>query len=291
MAPRPLASATISFGLVSIPVKLFTTVESSESISFRMLHQKCGSPLKYQTWCPKDDEKVERDATVKGYEYAKDRFVVFTADELKALEEEATKAIAIEEFVGLDKIDSVYFDKAYYLAPEKGGERAYKLLALTMAEKNLAGLAKYAARGKQYLVMVRAAGDGLVMQQLHYAKEVRAFSEVPRPQTEVKDSELKLARQLVEQSMSEEFHPEKYEDEGHKRVLEVIQQKIEGEEVTFAPSEAPKAQVIDLMEALKASLAQIGGEDRAAAAAAPHRPAKAAPRKMAAKAVRKRAAK
>ena len=291
MAPRPLASATISFGLVSIPVKLFTTVESSESISFRMLHQKCGSPLKYQTWCPKDDEKVERDATVKGYEYAKDRYVVFTPDELKALEEEATKAIAIEEFVAIDKIDPVYFDKAYYLAPEKGGERAYKLLAHTMAEKGLAGLAKYAARGKQYLVMVRAVGDGLVMQQLHYAKEVRAFSEVPRPKTDVKESELKLARQLVEQSISEEFHPEKYEDEAHKRVLQVIQQKIEGEEVTFAPSETPKAQVIDLMEALKASLAQIGGEDAKSAVAAGHRPAKAAPRKAAAKAVRKRAAK
>ncbi len=286
MAPRPLASATISFGHVSIPVKLFTSVESSESISFRMLHQNCGSPLKYQTWCPKDDKKVERDGIVKGYEYAKDRFVVFTPDELKALEEEATKAIAIEEFVSLDKVDPVYFDKAYYVAPEKGGERAYKLLSLAMAKKGLAGLAKYAARGKQYIVMVRAVEDGLVMPQLHYANEVRAFSEVPRPKTDVKDSELKLALQLIEQSISEEFKPEKYQDDVHKRVLEVIQQKVDGEEVTFAPSEAPKAQVIDLMEALKASLAQATSADKTA-----HRPAQASPRKAAARSVAKKASK
>jgi len=288
-----MASATISFGLVSIPVKLFTTVESSESVSFRMLHQKCGSPLKYQTWCPKDEVKVERDATVKGYEYAKDRFVVFTPDELKALEEEATKAIAIEEFVSISKIDPVFFDKAYYLAPEKGGERAYKLLSQAMQERGLAGLAKYAARGKQYLVMVRPADDGLVMQQLHYASEVRGFGAVPRPKTEVKDSELKLARQLIEQSISDEFHPEKYEDDVHKRVMQVIQQKVEGEEITFAPSEAPKAQIIDLMEALKASLAQVvdSGDVRSSAPARAPRPAKASPRQAAAKTVRKRASK
>jgi len=288
-----MASATISFGLVSIPVKLFTTVEASESISFRMLHQKCGSPLKYQTWCPKDEVKVERDDTVKGYEYAKERFVVFTTEELKALEEEATKAIAIEEFVPVDKIDPVYFDKAYFLAPEKGGERAYKLLSQALAQKALCGLAKYAARGKQYLVMVRPLEDGLVMQQLHYAQEVRSFSEVPRPKTQVKDSELKLALQLIEQSVSEAFQPEKYEDEARKRVKEVIEQKIEGQEVTFAPSEAPKAQVIDLMEALKASLAQAsdGAPAKASAPQRVHRPAKAAPRKAAAKSVRKRASK
>jgi DNA end-binding protein Ku len=288
-----MASATISFGLVSIPVKLFTSVESSETVSFRMLHQKCGSPLKYQTWCLKDNVKVERDETVKGYEYAKERFVVFEAEELKALEEEATKAIAIEEFVPLDRIDPLYFDKAYFLAPEKGGERAYELLSQALAQKGLCGLAKYAARGKQYLVMVRPLEDGLVMQQLHYAQEVRAFSEVPRPKTQVKDSELKLALQLIEQSISDAFHPEKYEDEARKRVKEVIQQKIEGEEVTFAPSEAPQAQVIDLMEALKASLAQTS-DAAPAKASGPQRvrrPVKAAPRKAAAKKVRKRASK
>ena len=288
MAARPLASATVSFGLVSIPVKLFTTVEAAESISFRMLHKPCGSPLKYQYWCPKDDKAVERDDMVKGYEYAKDRYVLFSPEELKALEEEATKAIAIEEFVALDKVDPVFYDRAYYLGPEKGGERAYKLLAQAMRQKGLAGLARYAARGKQYLVLVRPVEDGLVLQQLHYAKEVRSFADVPLPaKTEVKDSELKLALQLIEQSISDAFKPEKYEDDVKTRVQEVIQQKIAGQEVTFAPAEAPKAQVIDLMEALKASLAATGGRAPAQAAGAARKPAKAAPRKAAAKKVRR----
>jgi DNA end-binding protein Ku len=294
MAARPLASATISFGLVSIPVKLYPTVETAESISFRMLHKQCGSPLKYQSWCPKHEKAVERDDIVKGYEYAKDRFVLFTPEELKALEEEATKAIAIEEFVALGQVDPIYFDRAYYLGPEKGGERAYKLLTQAMQRKGLAGLARYAARGKQYLVLVRAVQDGLILQQLHYAKEVRALSEVPVPaKTEVKETELKLALQLIEQSISDAFHPEKYEDEVKGRVQEVIQQKIEGQEVTFAPAEAPKAQVIDLMQALKASLA-AGGTGAAAApkaAASTRKPAKtAAPRPAAAKKPRRRAA-
>jgi DNA end-binding protein Ku len=288
MAPRPIASATISFGLVSIPVKMFTSVQSSETISFRMIHDKCGSPLKYHYFCPKDDKKVTRDDIVKGYEYAKDRYVLLTPEELKALEEEATKAIAIEEFVALDKVDPVFYDKAYYLGPEKGGERAYKLFARAMMQKGLAGLARYAARGKQYLVMVRAVGDALVMQQLHYANEVRSISEVDLPKTQVKESELKLAEQLIEQSIAEEFDPSKYTDDVRARVMEVIQKKIEGEEITFAPAEAPQAQVIDLMEALKASLA--AGEKPKAARSASRKPAKASPRK-ATKKTRKRASK
>ncbi len=256
-----------------------------------MIHEKCSSPLKYQYWCPKDDAKVERDDIVKGYEYAKDRYMLFTPEELKGLEEEATKAIAIEEFVSLDKIDPVYFDKAYYLGPEKGGERAYTLLSQAMRKKGLAGLARYAARGKQYLVMVRPVEDGLVMQQLHYANEVREFSEVDTPKTKVKDTELKLAMQLIEQSISDEFEPEKYEDEVRARVLEVIQQKVDGQEVTFAPSEAPKAQVIDLMEALKASLAEASSEKpKSRAKASSRKPAKASPRKAARK-TRKKASK
>ena len=287
MAARPLASATISFGLVSIPVKLFTSTESSETISFRMLHKDCGTPLKYQYWCAKDGKAVDRDAILKGYEYAKDRYVVFTNEELKALEEEATKAIAIEEFVSLEQVDPIYFDKAYYLGPEKGGERAYRLLAKALGKKKLAGVARYAARGKQYLVVVRPVEKGLVMQQMHYANEVRAFSEVPiAGKDDVKDTELNLALQLIEQAISPAFDPSKYQDDVRTRVQEVIQGKIDGQEVTIAPAEEPKAQVIDLMEALKASLAGGGLK----AGQAPHAEAASAGRSSTRKAAARKGA-
>jgi len=292
MAARPLASATISFGLVSIPVKLFTSTKASETISFRMLHKKCSTPVKYRYWCEQDASTVERDDIVKGYEYAKGQYVVFTPEELKGLEEEATKAIAIEEFVSIDLIDPVYYDKAYYLAPEKGGERAYRLLTKAMKKKGLVGLAKYAARGKSYLVSVRPMENGLVMQQLYYANEVRPFSEVPiEEKGEVRDNELKLALQLIEQSISETFDPSKYADEVRDRVQQVIDQKIEGQEVTLAPAEAPQAQVIDLMEALKASLSEApAGTSRSSKAPARRKAAKASPRKAASrKTTRKRA--
>lgn len=277
-----MASAYISFGLVSIPVKLYSANQTSESIAFRMLHKKCSSPLKQQYVCPKDNEVVERDDIVKGYEYAKDQYVLFSAEELKAVEEEATKTIAIAEFVPQAKVDTIYFDKAYYLGPDKGGERAYRLLGEAMKTSGLVGLAAYAARGKQYLVLIRPMEGGLVMQQLRYAEEVRPFSEVPLPdRVEVKDAELKLALQLIEQSVAEEFDPSKYQDDVRARVLDIIQKKVDGQEVTLAPSEAPQAQVIDLMEALKQSLGQAPAKARGDEA---RKPAKAAGRKGAKKA-------
>jgi DNA end-binding protein Ku len=260
MAPRSIATATVSFGLVSIPVKLYTTSQSTEGISFRMLHAKCKTPLKQQYVCPTDGEKVERDEIVKGYEFAKDQYVLFSADEIQALEEEATKAIAIEEFVPLTTVDPVYFDRAYYLAPDKGGDRAYRLFSRALAESGLGGLARYAARGKQYIVFVRPIDGGLLMQQLRYAEEVRPFSEVPIGNGgEVKEAELSLALQLLKQSAAGEFHPEKYVDDTVARFQEILQKKIEGEQTVIAKGEAPPAKVIDLMEALKASLAGVAG--------------------------------
>lgn len=264
MAPRSIATATVSFGLVSIPVKLFTTSQPAEGISFRMLHGRCRTPLKQQYVCPTDGEKVERDEIVKGYEFAKDQYVLFSTEEIKALEEETTKAIAIEEFVPLATVDPIYYDKAYYLAPDKGGDRAYKLLARALADTGLGGLARYAARGKQYIVLVRPIDGGLVMQQLRYAEEVRPFSEVPVGNGgEVKEAEMNLALQLLRQSAGEEFRPEKYVDETLARFREILQKKVEGEEITVAKADAPPAKVIDLMEALKASLA--GGSSGATA--------------------------
>ena len=255
MAARSIGNGTLSFGMVSIPIRMYSAGESSSAVSFNMLHDKCKSRLKQQYICPKDNEIVARDHTVKGYEFAKDQYVTFTQDELKAMDEEAQKAIEITEFVPATKVDPVYFDGAYYLGPDKGGEKAYKLINEAMKQTGRAALAKWAARGKQYLVLIRPVGNGLVMQQLLYKDEVRPISEVPIEEAELKDSELKLAVQLVEQIANDEFKPENYEDEVRKRYHEAIQRKVDGQEVITA-AEAPKsAQIIDLMEALKASLA------------------------------------
>jgi DNA end-binding protein Ku len=262
MSARSIGTGTVSFGMVSIPIRLYSAGESSAAVSFNLLHAKCKSRLKQQYICPKDNEIVPRDQMVKGYEFSKDQYVTFTEEELKAMAEDAQKAIEITEFVPASQVDPIYFDGAYYLGPDKGGEKAYKLLTEAMKQTGRSALAKWAARGKQYLVLIRPSAGGLIMQQLLYADEVRSFAEVPVGDAEVKEPELKLAVQLVEQIASDEFHPENYTDEVRKRYLEAIQRKVEGQEVTTAP-EAPRAQIIDLMEALKASLA-----NKAAAAAA-----------------------
>jgi DNA end-binding protein Ku len=186
MPARPLGSGTISFGMVSIPVKLFSAAESASAVSFNLLHGKCKTRLKQQYVCPKDNnEIVPRDQMIKGYEFAKEQYVTFTEDEIKAMQEEANRAIDITEFVPLSKVDPIYFDGGYYLGPEKGGEKAYKLLLEAMKQTGRCALAKWAARGKQYLVLIRPAADGLVMQQLLYRDEVKPFSEVGVPDAEI----------------------------------------------------------------------------------------------------------
>lgn len=258
MSARPIASATVSFGLVSVPVNLYSSAESTSKVTFNWLHNDCGSRLKQQYVCKQDGDVVEREDMIKGYEFAKGKYVTFAPDELKALEEQATASIEITEFVPADQIDRAYLSKLYYLGPDKGGDRAYRLLGKAMAETGLAALAKYAARGKQYLVLVRPMGEGLAMEQLHYQHELRDFSEVPLGEGEVKEEELKLAVQLIKQAASEEFRPDNYEDDVRNRMLEQIQRKVDGEEITAAPTEEPQTQIIDLMEALKASLSQSG---------------------------------
>ena len=244
----------LSFGMVSIPVRLYAAGESASAVSFKLLHGKCKTRLKQQYVCPKDGEVVPRDQMVKGYEFSKEQWVTFSEDELKAMAEESQKSIEIVEFVPASTIDPVYFDGASYLGPDKGGEKAYRLLNEAMKQTGRVALARWSARGKQYLVMVRPSGRGLVMQQLLYADEVRPIDEVPIEDADLREAELKLAVQLVEQIARDEFHPESYEDEVRKRYQDAIQKKVEGQEITAAP-QAPKAQIIDLMEALKASLA------------------------------------
>jgi DNA end-binding protein Ku len=270
MAQRPTGTATISFGLVSIPVNLFSASESKAAISFNMLHDEDHARVKQQLVCSKDGATVEKDHVVKGYEFEKGQYVVFSPEELKALEEQSNQIIEITEFVPLAKIDPVYFDKGYYLSPGKGGDKAYRLLAKAMTETGRCGLAKYAARGKQYLVVVRPVTGhegGLMMQQLNYADEIRSFSDMEIPETEVKDAELKLAIMLTDQIATDEFHPENYKDEVKERVEALIKRKIDGQEISESKPEAPKTQVIDLMEALKASLAARGGRRKEAASA------------------------
>ena len=254
MAPRAIASLTVSFGLVSIPVKLFSATETSHAISFNLLHKTCGSRLKQQYLCVKEEVPVARDDMAKGYEFAKDQYVMFAPDELKALEEAGTHSAEIAEFVPIASIDPVYFDKTYYLAPDKGGAKPYALLASALRESKRCAIGRWAARGKQYIVMIRPAAGGLVMQQLLYAGEVRSIQEIDIPKGEVKDAELKLAQQLIEQQSSDAFDPAPYVDDVRARIEAAVQKKVEGQEITMAEAPEGGAQVIDLMEALRASL-------------------------------------
>jgi DNA end-binding protein Ku len=279
MAVRSIASLTVSFGLVSIPVKLFSATESSRAISFNLLHKDCGSRLKQQYLCVKEEVPVAREDMVKGYEFAKDQYVVFSPEELKALEESGTHAAEITEFVPIASIDPVYFDKAYYLAPDKGGAKPYALFAAALRQSGRCALGRWAARGKQYIVMIRPVEDGLVMQQLLYAGEVRSIQELEIPKTEVKDAELKLAQQLIEQQAAERFDPAAYTDEVRARIEAAVQKKVAGQEITMMDAPEGGAQVIDLMEALRASLETRKPAKRAE----PAKPAQPAARKAAKK--------
>ncbi len=262
MAARSISTATISFGLVSVPVSLYSSAESKASISFNMLHKKCSGRLKQQYICPVDNnEVVGREDTVKGYEFAKGQYVVLSPEELKALEEKATSTIDIIEFVPLSTVNREYVSKSYYLGPDKGGDRAYRLLAAALKESGKAALGQYAARGQQHLVLLRPQEGRLVMEQLHYADELRSTSEVPVPEGDVQDKELKLAMMLIDQTSNDAFEPTKYKDTVRERVMELIQKKVEGQEITAevaGPTGGDK--IIDLMEALKASLAKTKEE-------------------------------
>jgi DNA end-binding protein Ku len=256
MPPRALGSGTISFGLVSIPVKLYTAA-SSESPSFNLLHAKCGNRIRQQRLCPVCNEVVERNDLVKGYEFAKDQYVRIADDELKALEGEASKAIEISEFVPLSTVDPVYFEKSYYLGPDKGGEKPYRLLAEAMAQAGKVALAKFVMRGRENLVVLRSAQNGLMLHAMYFADEVRDFSEIEKGESaKISSAETNLAMRLIDELTNAEFKPEQYEDEYRQRVLDLVNSKAEGKEITIAEPVTQRAQVIDLMAALKESLGQ-----------------------------------
>ncbi|HEY3495886.1 MAG TPA: Ku protein [Polyangiaceae bacterium] len=254
MAARAIASGTISFGLVSIPCKLFTAA-SSEQVSFNMLHKKCGGRVKMQYICPTDNEVVERADTIKGYEHSRGQYVLFSEEELKAFEAERSNAIEITEFVPLASVDFVHVEKSYYLGSDKGGDKAYVLLAQAMTAKKMVAVGRWAARGKEQLVIVRPHQDGLILHQLFYANEVRAWSEIDgAAKVTISDKERELAEKLIDQLSSDAFEADKYHDTYSDKVLAAVEQKAQGQEITVAP-EAPKAQIIDLFDALKRTLA------------------------------------
>ncbi|MFT3691661.1 MAG: Ku protein [Kofleriaceae bacterium] len=268
MPARSIGTATISFGLVSIPTKLYTTNESGNDIHFNMLHDKDGARLKQQYICTKCGDVVDREHTVKGYEHAKGQYIVLSNEELKALDAVASQTIALEEFVPASAVDPLFVEKSYYLGPDKGGERAYKLIHDAMVETNLVGIASYAARGKQYIVALRPFEQGLIIHQLRYAAEVKPWSEVPIPDLpDLKPQEIGLAKQIIAQIQHETWDPSKYKDEVQERMQDLINKKVEGQEITVVP-EAPAGKVIDLMAALKASLGMAGAEDKGAKAKA-----------------------
>jgi DNA end-binding protein Ku len=253
MSARATGSTTISFGLVSIPVKLFTAT-SSESVSFNMLHKECGTRVKQQLFCPTHEQVIERDDTNKGYEIAKGQYVVFTQEELKAVEAERTNMVEITEFVPAESVDFIQIDKTQYLGPDKGGHKAYNLLAHAMKHTEVVAIGRYNARGKSYVVMIRPYDKGLALHQLFYADEVRAFSEVEiGDDVRFSANEQDLAEKLIDQLRTDGFDAGRYRDDYSDRVRKAAEEKAQGMEITHAP-EQPKAQIIDLFEALKRSL-------------------------------------
>lgn len=275
MGARAIASGTISFGLVSVPVKLYTATRS-KSLSFNLLHEKDKSRLRQQYVCATCGEVVERNALVKGYEYAKGQYAVLTEDELKALEQQTDQSIEIEEFVPINEVDPIYFDKAYLLGPDKGGQKAYRLLCEAMEKAGQGALGKFSTRGKQQLVLLRQAQGGLILHALYYADEVSSFAEIDRGDSvTLKPGEIDLAVQLIEQLAAPSFEPEKYDDDYRKRALDLIERKVAGQEVVAAAAPAPRAQIIDLMDALKASLEAKRHEQKPAAQVGARRPPRA----------------
>ena len=270
MAARSIASLTLSFGLVSIPVRLYSATESAASVKFNLLAPD-GSRVKQQYVSETDQKVVPRADMVKGYEVEKDRFVLFSPDELKKLEEGGSHAIEIVAFIPEKSVDPLYYDKAYLLAPDKRGAKPYALLKEAMSQSGRCALAKWAWKAKQYVVQVRPTPDGLVLQQLLYAEEVRSLKDLNIEKVAVSTTELQLALQLIEQISTDTYDPTQYEDEEKKRVLAAIDEKIAGKEVVASAhheDEPGGGQVIDLMEALRASLGKRASSSATGAAPA-----------------------
>jgi len=277
---RPIASLTISFGLVAIPVKLFSAIAPSERLSFHLLRKSDGSRVKEQFVAVNDGELVDRSDMVKGYEFSKGRHVIFTAEELKQLEDATSPALEIAQFVPLDSVDPIYFQATYYLLPDKGGAKPYALLATALRQEGRCAVGKWTSRGKEHVIIIRAIDDGLVLHQLHFKAEVRQLKDFGRDATKVSDAEVKLARQLMEHLSAKRFDPNEFVDEHRGRIEAEIKKKVQGKEISLAEPRVEKRadNVVSLMDALKQSLQGRGnpGKSKAPKKAAAKRARKAA---------------
>jgi len=254
--PRSIWGGSISFGLVNVPVKLFTAVRKKD-VRFHQLHATDGARISQKRVCSADGEEVPYDELVKGYEISKDQYVVIDPEELESLDPESTHTIDIEDFVGLDEIDPLFYDSSYYVVPDERGSKAYRLLLESMRDANKVGIAKVVMRTKQYLVALRPLGDALVMSTMNFADEVVPQGELEglpgKAEGKVTDRELKMAQQLIE-SLTSEFDPSSYRDTHRDQVLELIERKAQGQEIVAPPTAERPTPVVDLMAALEASL-------------------------------------
>jgi len=274
MPPHSIGSGTLSFGLDSIPVKMFTAA-SSANVSFNLLHEKCGGRIKQQMVCPTCNVTVERTSLVRGYEFSKDQYVRFTDEELKSVEGEASEIIDIAEFVPLEQVDPIYFEKSYYLGPDKGGAKAYRLLCDAMEKSQKVALAKFVMRGKESIVLIRPSQDGLMLHTMYFSDEVRDFNEIDKgSDASIRTGELDLAVKLIGELSTDSFKPDQNADEYRGRVLAMAQEKIEGKEITATGPKVERTQVIDLMDALKQSLERRVGQEGKAASKKPAAKAK-----------------
>jgi len=273
---RPFASLTISFGLVAIPVKLYSAIDGSGEISFHLMRKKDGSRVRMQYVAVADGKIVERSDMVKGYEFAKDRYVLFNAEEMKAFEEASSRAIEIAHFVPLESVDPIYFEGTYYLAPDKGGAKPYTLLATALRKSAQCAIGRWISRGKEHMVTIRPMDDGLAMHPLHFQAELRRLKDLTIESQPVSEAELQLAQRLIEQLKAKRFDPAEYVDEFRQRVEAAIQRKVAGEEVSLSEDATAPAtsNVIDLMEALRASIKDPKAGKRAIPAHPPRKTAR-----------------
>jgi DNA end-binding protein Ku len=258
MASRPVGSGNISFGLVSIPVKLFSATRS-RAVSFNLLHAKDLSRIQQKIYCPVDDAIIDRSELVRGFEVEKGRYVTFTDEDLKKLEASDEQAIEITEFLPLERVDPLYFEESYYLGSESKAAKAYRLLADAMSQSGRIALGRFTMRGKEHLILIRPFGKGLMLHTVYYSDEVRPAEDVDQAKNEpVREAELTLAKRLIDELTGKDFDPSKYHDHYRERVIEMAQQKAAGQQISEAPAEPRRGQVIDLMSALKASLEKRG---------------------------------
>jgi DNA end-binding protein Ku len=274
---RPIASLTISFGLVAIPVKLYSATVASERIAFHLLRKSDGSRVKEQYVAVNDGKLVDRSDMVKGYEFAKGKHVMFTQEELKVLEDTTSSTLEIAQFVPLESVDPLYFIATYYLLPAQGGAKPYALLSTALREESRCAVGKWTSRGKEHVIIIRPIEDGLALHQLHFKAEVRELKDFGRDTTKVSGAEVKLARQLIGHLAAKRFDPNEFVDEHRARIQAEIKKKVQGKEISLAEPRVEKRgdNVINLMDALKASLQKRGNPGKSSSAPK-KRPAKRA---------------